>query len=177
MTQTDIPRPESGDVVELIIDDHRLFESAHAPGARRDPGPCCAARGAVRRARWRTRRPRRSTSTRALVKTDAIEGEDAEHSEHEHHEINEALLGLLEVDDTASEDFGDAVEELTKALTHHLDEEEREILNPARTDVDTATKAELGEKFAAERSRLLDADCGSVDNVRTLVEAAKAEDD
>ena len=176
MTHTDIPRPESGDVVELIIDDHRLFERLMHQ-VRDETQDRAGLRSMLSNILVAHAEAEEKYVYPGLVKSDAIEGEDAEHSEHEHHEINEALLGLLEVEDTASEDFGDAVEELTKALTHHLYEEEREILNRARTDVDTATKAELGEKFAAERSRLLDADCGSVDNVRTLVEAAKAEDD
>jgi len=176
MTQTDIPRPESGDVVELILDDHRLFERLMHQ-IRDETQDRAALRAALSDVLVAHAEAEEKYVYPGLVKSDAIEGEDAEHSEHEHHEINEALLGVLEVDDTASEDFGDAVEALTEALTHHLYEEEREILNPARTDVADGTRAELGEQFAAERSRLLDADCGSLDNVRKLVRAAKSQED
>jgi hypothetical protein len=108
-----------------------------------------------------------------LVRKQAVDADDVEHSEHEHLEINERLLDLLEVDDVGSGDFDEAVEELTKALAHHLDEEEREILNPARTDVADDVRADLGGRFAAERSAQLDAGAGDVENVRRLVQQGR----
>jgi hypothetical protein len=83
-------------------------------------------------------------------------------------------VGLVESDPDA-EEFGEAVEELTKALAHHLDEEERTILNPAREDVDESTRERLGAAFLEERQRRLDKDCGSIENVRRLVEKAAHE--
>ena len=50
-----------------------------------------------------------------------------------------------------------------------LDEEERDVLNPARTDVDDETLARLGADFATEREIQLDLDCGSIENVRKIV--------
>jgi len=58
-------------------------------------------------------------------------------------------------------------------VSHHLDEEERDILNPARSEVAEEVRAQLGVAFAAERSRLMDDDCGNIDNVRRLVRRAK----
>jgi len=87
-------------------------------------------------------------------------------------EGHEALLELLQVEDTSSEDFGEALEDLTRALAHHMDEEERTVLNAARTEVADDVRFRLGENFAAERIRQLDAGCGHIDNVRSLVRRA-----
>jgi hypothetical protein len=169
VTDIQIPRPTEGDVVELILADHRLFEdllhelrdvtqdratvrtmladvvAAHATAEEKHVYP-------------------------ALVRKKAVDSEDVEHSTHEHLEGNEKLLALLEVSDVKSEDFDEAVEELTKALAHHLDEEEREILNPARTDIPTEVKVDLGRKFAEERNSRLDARAGDPENLRKLIE-------
>jgi hypothetical protein len=96
-----------------------------------------------------------------------------EHSTHEHLEVNEALVVLLEVADTGSADFGQAVEDLTRALAHHLDEEEREILNPARTEIPEETRVELGARFAGERNRQLDAGAGALANISRLIEVER----
>ena len=65
--------------------------------------------------------------------------------------------------------------ELSEALSHHLDEEERDVLNPARTEVDLDVRTELGAEFAAERARLIDTECGSIENVRRVVAAIDKE--
>lgn len=164
----DIPRPTEGDVVELILDDHRLFEAL------------------LRRLRDATsdRRAVVSTMSELLVahgeaeeshvypqleRKDAIDDEEVEHGAKEHDEGYQALLPLLEADDVDSEDFSQAIHEFSETLLHHLDEEERDILNPARTDVTERDRARLGAAWAAERNRLLDKGCGTVDDVRRLV--------
>ena len=85
------------------------------------------------------------------------------------------MLAVLELKGTDTQAFDDAVEELATALNHHLTEEELTILNPAREDVSEKVRLELGEAFATERNAQLDADCGSIDNVRRIVEAAERE--
>lgn len=99
----------------------------------------------------------------------AIDEDEVEHSTREHLDVSEKLLALLEVPDPRSEDFDAAVEDLTRALAHHLDEEEREILNPARTEVDADVKADLGRRFAEERNRQIDARAGEPDSLRRLI--------
>jgi hypothetical protein len=110
-----------------------------------------------------------------LRRKDAIDEHEAQHGEEEHAEGNQKLLTVLELSETEGEDFDDAVEELATAVNHHLTEEELTILNPARHDVSDEVRADLGEKFARERNRQIDEDCGNVDNVRTLVEEAEKE--
>ena len=166
-----IPGPTHGDVVELILDDHRWFEetlrqlrdeTSDRESLRADLSAVLIAHAQAEEAKVYP----------VLRRKHAIDAEEVEHSEHEHDEGNEALLALLEVTDTSSEDFSDKLHELSEALSHHLDEEERDVLNPARTDVDDETRAKLGADFAAERSIQLGLDCGSADNVRKVVESA-----
>jgi hypothetical protein len=167
VTTIEIPRPD-GDVVELILADHRLFEDLlHLLRDKTQD------RAAVRAALADVLVAHAEAEERyvypTLVRQRAVDEEEVEHGRHEHLEGHERLLDLLEVQDLQSEDFDEAIEELTKALAHHLDEEEREILNPARTDVPEAIRLKLGHNFAAERNRQLDAGCGDIDNVRRLV--------
>jgi hemerythrin superfamily protein len=169
MTDLYLPRPTTGDVVDLILDDHRLLEdllrqlrdaTADREAARSALAAVLVAHGEAEEAEVYP----------ALVRKDAIEAGEAEHGEHEHAEGNQALLALLECRATDTQKFDDAVEELATALNHHIGEEEQTILNPARTDVDEATRRRLGLAFAAARNQQLDAGAGAVDNVRRIVE-------
>ena len=108
-----------------------------------------------------------------LRKKRAITAHEEEHGEEEHAEGNEALLAVLELKGTDTQAFDDAVEELAKAVNHHLTEEELTILNPARDEVSDQAKAELGLKFATERNAQIEADCGRIENVRAIVARAE----
>jgi hemerythrin superfamily protein len=167
----EIPRPASGDVVELIIEDHRLFESllrqlrdatADREDARSALSSVLIAHGEAEEAEVYPQLRRK----RAITK-----GEE-EHSEEEHAEGNEALLELLECKGTDTQKFDDAVEKLATALNHHMGEEEQTILNPARTEVSEEVREKLGVAWATKRNRLLEQDCGSIGSVRAIVERA-----
>ena len=95
--------------------------------------------------------------------------------EEEHAEANQALLAVLELKGTDTQAYDDAVEKLCEAVNHHLTEEELTILNPAREEVAEDVRAQLGEKFATERNRQIDEDCGRVENVRRLVQEARSQ--
>jgi hemerythrin-like domain-containing protein len=169
VTSIELPRPATGDVVDLILADHRLFEDLlHL--LRDATQDRVAVRGALADLLAAHAEAEERHVYPALVRRRAVDEEEVEHSTHEHLEVNEALLVLLEVRDVGSDEFDQAVEDLTRALAHHLDEEEREILNPARTDVPEDTRAELGARFADERNRQLDAEAGDIDNVRRLID-------
>ena len=174
MTQIEIPRPTSGDVVELILDDHRLFESL-----LRELRDATADREAARQALSNVviaHGEAEETEVYPKLKSkDAIGEHEKEHGEEEHAEGNEALLALLECKGTDTQKFDDAVEKLAEALNHHIGEEEQTILNPARTEVSEQVRQNLGEKWAAMRNRLIDEDCGSVENVRRIVKEAYKE--
>ena len=171
-TSIDLGRPVSGDVIDLILDDHRRFEAL-----LRDLRDSTSDRDAVRRALAALHVAHAAAEEThvypKLRRKDAITAHEAEHGEEEHAEGHEAMLAVLELKGTDTQAFDDAVEELAKVLNHHLTEEELTILNPAREEVGEQVRAELGTAFATERNAQLDADCGSIDNVRRIVEAAE----
>jgi hypothetical protein len=173
-TPIELGRPLSGDVIELILDDHRRFETL-----LRQLRDSSSDRDAVRHA-FATLHVAHAEAEESHVyptlrKKHAI-GEHEEHHGHEEHaEGNEALLAVLELKGTDTEAFNDAVEELATAINHHLTEEELTILNPAREEISAAVLADLGVAFATERNRQVDADCGRIDNVRRIVSEAAAE--
>ena len=167
MTTIDLGRPEQGDVIELILDDHRRFEAL-----LRDLRDATADRDAVRRAFAALHVAHAEAEEKyvypKLHRKGAVGEDEAEHGKHEHAEGNEALLAVLELKSTDTDAFDDAVEELAKLVNHHLTEE-------AREEVGERVRAELGDQFAAERNRQLDDDCGRVENVRRLVAQARRE--
>lgn len=173
-TPIDIHRPVSGDVITLILDDHRLFERL-----LRDLRDSSSDRDAVRRALAAVLVAHAEAEEREVYPQlryrRAVTAHEAEHGEHEHAEGHEALLSVLELKGTDTQAFDDAVEELATAINHHLTEEELTILNPAREEISETILARLGKAFAEERNRQIDADCGAIDNVRRLVEDAKRE--
>ena len=173
-TPIDLGRPVSGDVIDLILEDHRRFESL-----LRQLRDNSSDRDDVRRALAALHVAHAEAEEKhvypKLKNKDAITAHEAEHGEEEHAEGHEAMLKVLELKGTDTQAFDDAVEALATALNHHLTEEELTILNPAREEVSEKVRAELGEAFATERNKQLDADCGRIDNVRRIVEAAERE--
>ena len=95
MTAIDLGRPVSGDVVELILDDHRRFEAL-----LRDLRDSSSDRDAVRLA-FATLHVAHATAEEKHVypklrRKDAITEHEADHGEEEHAEGHEALLAVLE---------------------------------------------------------------------------------
>ena len=107
-----------------------------------------------------------------LERKDAIDEEEAEHGEKEHQEGYEKLLPLLEATELYDEEFSNLLHEFSETLLHHLDEEERDILNPAREDVSDDDRASLGAAWATERNQMLDDGCASTEQVRALVDGS-----
>lgn len=174
MTAIDLGRPVSGDVIDLILEDHRRFESL-----LRDLRDSTGDRDAVRQALSTLHVAHAEAEERfvypRLRRKKAITEHEAEHGEEEHAEGHEAMLAVLELKGTDTQAFDDAVEELATALNHHLTEEELTILNPAREEVSDAARAELGAKFATERNRQIDDNCGTLTNVRRIIASARRE--
>ena len=172
MTVIDLGRPVQGDVIDLILDDHRRFEAL-----LRDLRDRSQDRDAVRQAFAALHVAHAVAEEKhvypKLRSKRAVSEHEAEHGQEEHAEGHEALLAVLELAGTDTQAFDDAVEELAGVVNHHLTEEELTILNPAREEVGPRVLAALGELFAAERNRLIDDDCGSVANVRRMVASAR----
>jgi len=173
-TPIDLGRPVSGDVVELILEDHRRFETL-----LRDLRDSSSDRDGVRHA-FATLHTAHAIAEEKHVyprlrQRRAVTAHEAEHGEEEHAEGHEALLAVLELKGTDTQAFDDAVEELAKVVNHHLTEEELTILNPAREEVGDQLRAELGEAFAVERNSQIDDGCGTLTHVRELVAEARRE--
>ena len=174
MTNIDLGRPLSGDVVDLILEDHRRFETL-----LRDLRDSSSDRDAVRHA-FATLHVAHAEAEEKYVypklrRKHAVGEHEAEHGEEEHAEGHQALLAVLELKGTDTQAFEDAVEELAKVVNHHLTEEELTILNPAREAVSEQVRTELGEQFARERNAQVDDGCGSLANVRRIVSKARRE--
>ncbi len=174
MTSIDLGRPQQGDVIDLILDDHRRFE-----GLLRDLRDASSDRDAVRSA-FSTLHVAHALAEEKLVypklrRKGAVSEHEAEHGQEEHAEGHEALLAVLELKGTDTQAFDDAVEELAKAVNHHLTEEELTILNPARDEVSQQVRDELGAAFATVRNAQVDDNCGTLANVRRIVASARHE--
>ncbi|MFJ4843355.1 hemerythrin domain-containing protein [Streptomyces sp. NPDC088746] len=161
---------EARDVVAVILEDHRSMEEllrrmrsveADRESALRDFAALLIAHGEAEEAEVYP----------ALKRFRNVDNEEVEHGEEEHHEGNEALLALMEVEEVGSDEWDEKLEELATAVTHHLDEEERTILNGARENVPDGRRAELGAVFLRDRAKHLKADCGTIDSVRAVVRA------
>ena len=166
---TSIPRPEHGDVVELILEDHRLFESLLRE-LRNDQNDRDALRHQMAELLVAHGEAEESEVYPQLERKDAIDEEEAEHGKKEHDEGYETLLPLLEASELYDEEFSENLHEFSETLLHHLDEEERDILNPARDDISQEDRDRLGAAWLAERNRMLDEGCGTIDQVRALVD-------
>ena len=173
-TPIDLGRPLQGDVIDLILDDHRRFERL-----LRDLRDSTSDRDAVRRALATLHTAHAIAEEKhvypRLRSRHAITAHEAEHGEEEHAEGHEAMLAVLELKGTDTQAFDDAVEELARVVNHHLTEEELTILNPAREEVGDRLRSELGEAFATERNDQIDAGCGTTEQIRKLVAQAHRE--
>ncbi len=173
-TPIDLGRPVSGDVIDLILDDHRRFEAL-----LRDLRDSTSDRDGVRKALAALHVAHAEAEEKhvypKLKRKNAVDDDEADHGVEEHAEGNEALLTVLELKGTDTQAFEDAVEKLAELVNHHITEEELTILNPAREEVGPQARAELGEQFATERNQQIDDDCGRLENVRRIVAEARKE--
>ncbi|GAA3888213.1 hypothetical protein GCM10022243_61390 [Saccharothrix violaceirubra] len=157
----------STDVVDLILADHRRFEELFR-GLRDRSADRTTLLGELSALLVAHAEAEESEVYPALKRYKKVDDDEVDHGAEEHAEGHQALLALLEVGDTASEEWEDKLEELVEALNHHVDEEERTILNDARSEVADDRRAELGRRFVEVRQERLDDDCGDIAYVRRL---------
>jgi hemerythrin superfamily protein len=171
MDEIEIPRPTSGDVLERILEDHRLFEDLLRL-ARRTDTDRAAAREALAEVLVAHARAEEEKVYPTLRRTRAITEHEEEHGEEEHAEILEALLEFLRARGTDTQKYDDALEELATVVNHHSNEEEQTIINPAREDVSLERREELGVDWLTRRNQLLEEGCASEEQVAALLEEA-----
>jgi hemerythrin superfamily protein len=108
-----------------------------------------------------------------VARSEAGETEEVAHSQQEHAEAEE-LLERLRAIDPGSAEFGPALDELVKAVQHHVDEEESSVLPGIRDRIDDNRRAELGAAFAASREAHLGEQPGQASREELLRQARNA---
>lgn len=173
-TPIDLHRPIGGDVIDLIIADHYLFENLlrRMRNVEED-------RDALRRAFMTVHVAHAKAEEKVVLpalrrRAESVTEHEVEHGQEEHAEGHDALLALMELKGTGTKAFDTALETLAEKVGHHLVEEELSVLNPARSEVAERRRAEIGVSFAEERNRLVEAGV-TVDDLRALVAAAHRE--
>lgn len=169
-----LPRPAAGDIVDLIVADHRLFEEL-LRDLRDQTADQEAARAAFADLLIAHAEAEEQEVYPHLKSKRVIPGEEEEHGEKEHAAGNECLLDLLRAKGTDTQKYEDALEKMAESLNHHIAEEETSILNPARTEASEELRQRLGAAWSKRRNALLDEGCGSLANVERIVKQAYAE--
>jgi hemerythrin superfamily protein len=88
------------------------------------------------------------------AKAEAGEDDEVAHSQQEHAEAEQLLEALQGVEPTSKE-FDLGLQKLVKAVTHHVEEEESDVLPGLRERLSVSRRAELAEAFAATREEHL----------------------
>ena len=171
MTDIEIPRPTSGDVIELILDDHRLFEDLLRE-CRRSDADRAAARQALAELLVAHAVAEEEKVYPDLRRARAIGAHEEEHSEEEHAEIKDPLLAILQAKGTDTQKYDDALEDHAHAVNHHAGAAETDILNPAREDLSIDRRESLGVAWATRRNQLLEEGCASAEQVAALLAEA-----
>jgi hemerythrin superfamily protein len=141
----------AADVVELIKNDHReverLFDLLQKDPATRvlNFPVLCSLLIAHSRAE--------EAEVYPVAKDEAGETEEVEHSQGEHAEA-EHMLEEMTAMDFESAEFESALEELIKAVNHHVEEEESRVL-PGMQRLSTERRAELADAFVSARTEHL----------------------
>jgi len=140
------------DVVELIKNDHReverLFDMLQKQPATRGLNfpILCALLIAHSRAE--------ESEVYPVAKDEAGETEEVAHSQGEHAEAEHMLEQMTAMDPDSAE-FATALDELIKAVNHHVEEEESKVLPGMQQRLSDARRAELGEAFVTARTEHL----------------------
>ncbi|MEV0594503.1 hemerythrin domain-containing protein [Nonomuraea cavernae] len=90
----------------------------------------------------------------ALAKAAPSERGEVHHGTEEHHEAEEKLLRLLDTDPDGPA-FDQVLDDLVKAVTHHVEEEESEILPALGKALPARKLTELARAFSAAKADLL----------------------
>ena len=88
-----------------------------------------------------------------LSLADPGEEEEVEHAHREHHEAEHRLRAARNL--VVSPHFGEAFTAFVKAVKHHVEEEENEVLPALQKAVDAGRLVELGAAFEKVRGELL----------------------
>ena len=140
-----------GDVVDLIMQDHRemerLFDELKSnPDKRPSLVPVMLT--------LLTAHERAEEAEVYPKAREAGGAEDVEHSQKEHLEADQ-LATDLSTADPGSPDFGEKLDKLVEAVRHHIEEEEQTVLPHMRERMEPEQLTRLAEAFLTERKQHL----------------------
>jgi hemerythrin-like domain-containing protein len=96
--------------------------------------------------------------------------EKKENAEREHTEALVHLLALMEIPTSNYELWEKKLHFLVAGVYSHIEDEETTLINVARQDLTPQQREQIGDEFAKMRAEKLRSDCGTVKNVKKLVE-------
>lgn len=159
------------DVVDLIMADHReverLFEVLQKQPEQRPIAAPTVAALLIAHSRAE------EAEVYPVARDEAGETDEVAHSQEEHAEA-EQLLERLQNTDPSSSSYEDVLQELIDSVTHHVEEEESNVLPGMRERLSDERRAELGEAFARARAEHLGEKPGEATREELVVQAKNA---
>jgi hemerythrin superfamily protein len=163
--------PMSGDVVDLIMADHReverLFDQMREQPDQRPMLVPVVSTLLVAHSRAE------EAEVYPVARDEAGEKDEVAHSQEEHAQAEEIMERLSAVDHT-SDEFDSLLEELIDAVSHHVEEEESSVLPGMRERLSDQRRQELGEAFVRSRDRHMGEQPGEVSKDELLQQARNA---
>jgi hemerythrin superfamily protein len=160
-----------GDVVQLIMDDHReverLFERMRNEPDQRPMLVPVVATLLVAHSRAE------ESEVYPVARDEADETEEVAHSQEEHAEA-ETILERLRAADHNSSEFDSLLKELIGAVTHHVEEEEANVLPGMKEQLDDVRLEELGAAFLAARAQHMGEQAGDATKDELVRQARNA---
>ncbi|MBD0292381.1 MAG: hemerythrin domain-containing protein [Jiangellaceae bacterium] len=141
-----------GDVVDMIMADHREVERLFDKLAR-DPGTR-ALNVPVLSALLVAHSRAEEAEVYPVAREEAGAADEVAHSQEEHLQA-EQILQRLQATDPMSDEFETVLQELVEAVTHHVEEEEFNVLPAMRSQLADPRREQLGGAFAASREQHL----------------------
>lgn len=157
---------ESGDVIDLITADHREMERMFTALRENRQG---RAEGLRQLADLLAAHSLAEEAEVYPTFRHDLPSEDVDHGYTEHAESFEALAALQRIDDVESPAWEDALGHLEDVVTHHAEDEEQEVLAPAREQVGEHIRFKTGKDFMRAREGWLQQNPGAPENVSKLV--------
>jgi hemerythrin superfamily protein len=142
----------SADAISLIEQDHRTMEALFERVVAGD-GDRTALIDEISAMLTAHARAEEMEVYPAIRRADPGEEPEVDHAYDEHHEAEHLLRGARNL--VASPHFEEAFTAFVAAVSHHVEEEEQEILPALREAVDEATLRKLGDAFQRERDAIL----------------------
>ncbi len=162
----------SGDVVDLIMQDHReverLFDELRDnPEKRPNLLPVLTT---LLTAHSRAE----EAEVYPVAASEAGEKDEVSHSQQEHIEADQ-LLAKLAATDPASSDFDKVLQNLVDAVSHHVEEEETKVLPGMRSNLSDERRMELADAFATSRQQHLGEQPGDITRDQLAQQASNAD--